>query len=358
VSSLPRDTDRSHYLVVIAGDKAGQRIRLSNQPVVIGRTEPADWILEDEEISRSHCRVYLALDEVIVVDMESSNGTYIEGKRLQEGGPLPIGARLQLGTHVIEHVWQSRQEVEEDQAIHQDVQKAAQYIQTLIPKPWSSGSVRTDWVLQPSPRLGGDVFGYRALTERHTAIYMIDVSGNGAGAAMHAVSVLNILGRGALPVTDFHNPANVLETLNVMFEIKYHGGMSVSIWYGVFDSETRRLRYGTAGHHPAFLVGPKRDRAIGLETDAPEVGVKKGFKFKSAAVAVPPGSRLYVFSDGVFEFPTKDGGVGSIDDFTSMVLLPPEAGKTESRRLFGEVRKHSLSETLEDDFALMTVTFL
>ena len=358
LSSLPRDTDRSHYLVVTAGEKTGQRIRLSNQPVVIGRSDPADWIIPDEEVSRTHCRVYLALDQVIVVDLESSNGTYIEGQRLTEGCVLPIGARLQIGQHVIEHAWQSREEVEESQALHQDIEKAGQYIQSLLPDPITKGPIRCDWKLVPSPRLGGDAFGYRALSERHTAIYMIDVSAHGAGAGMHAVSVLNILRRGALPVTDFNNPANVLETLNVMFEIKYHSGMSVSAWYGVFDSETRRLKYASAGHNPSYLVPAKRDKAIALETMAPEIGVKRGFRFKSGKVDVPPQSRLYVFSDGAYEFATKDGSVGTLDDFVSILLLPPVPGRSESRRIYQEVRRHALGDKLEDDFALMAFTFL
>ena len=358
VSAIPRDTDRSHYLAVVAGDKPGQRLRLAAQPVVIGRSAPADWILEDGEISRTHCRVSLVLDEVLVVDLESSNGTYIEGTRLTGGSVLPIGARLQIGTHVIEHQWLSRQEVEDLQALSQDVTKAGQYIQSQLPKPMRSGPVRCDWALVPSARLGGDAFGYRALTERYTAIYAIDVAGHGAGAGMHAVSILNILGRGALPVTDFQDPANVLETLNVMFESKFHGGMSASVWYGVYDSERRRLKFGSAGYPPAFLVPAKRERAIPLETPAPEIGVKRGYKFTSSRIDVPPNSSLYVFSDGAYQYAMKDGSEGTLDAFVSLLLLPPVAGRTEAQRLLAEARGRAVSEELEDDFSLMAFKFL
>lgn len=358
VSSVPRDTERSHYLAVLVGDKPGQRVRLANQPVVIGRAEPSDWILADGEVSRTHCRVYLALDEVIVVDLESSNGTFIEGQRIDKGTPLPVGARIQIGSHVIEHEWLTRQEVEDLQALHQDAEKAGQYIRSLLPKPLRTEHLRSDWVLIPSARLGGDVFGHRALNDRRTAMYMIDVAGSGAGAAMHAVSVLDILGRGSLPITNFDNPANVLETLNVMFEAKFHGGLSASVWYGVYDTETKRLRYGSAGHHPAFLVTPKRDRAIPLQTEAPEIGVKKGVRFSTSKIDVHPKSVLYVFSDGVFEYTNKDGDVATMDDFVKLILQPPMAGKTEPLRLLGEVRDRALKEDVEDDFALMTLTFL
>jgi len=357
VPGVPRDTERAHYLVVIAGDKPGQRVRLGGQLVVIGRSEPADWILPDEQVSRSHCQVCVVFDEVIVVDLESSNGTFIEGQRLTEGTKLPIGARLQIGSHVIEHEWCTREEVEESQAREHDIEKAGQYVLSLLPKPLTTGPVRCDWMLLPSPRLGGDAFGYRIVDERYYAIYLIDVSGHGAGAAMHAVSVLNILRRGALPVTNFANPSNVLETLNIMFEMELHGGLSFSMWYGVYDPKTRRLSFASAGHHPAFLVPPKLDGAIPLETRSPVIGVKKGFAFTTAGLDVPPNSRLYVFSDGVFEFATKEQDVWGLDNFISLLLKPPVAGKTEPQRLSQEIRKLSVNEELEDDVALMVFTF-
>ena len=355
--AVPRDTDRAHYLVVIAGERPGQRVRLGEQPVVIGRSDPADWILPDGQVSRTHCRVKVEKDEVIVADLESSNGTFIEGTRLNEPTSLPVGARLQLGQHVLEHEWRTRAEVEESAALESDLEKAGQYLQSLLPSPLTSGPVRSDWVLVPSPRLGGDAFGYRVVDERYYAIYLIDVSGNGAGAAMHAVSVLNILRRGALPVTNFANPANVLETLNVMFEMQFHGGMSFTMWYGVYDPQTRRLMFASAGHHPAYLVTPSRSRAVPLATRAPVMGVKRGFQFTTAAVDVPPKSMLYVFSDGVFEFETREADVWGLENFLTVMLQPPVAGKSEPQRLLEEVRSRSVREHLEDDFALMTFTF-
>lgn len=357
VPTVPRDSDRAHYLVVIAGDKPGQRMRLGDQPIVIGRSEPADWIVPDAQVSRSHCRVSVARDAVRVADLESSNGTFIEGERITAAATLPVGARLQIGSHVFEHEWCTRQEVEEAQAREHDIEKAGQYIQSLLPEPLTTGPLRSNWVLLPSPRLGGDTFGYRVVDRRYHAIYIIDVSGHGAGAAMHAVSVLNILRRGALPVTDFRNPSNVLETLNVMFEMELHGGLSFSIWYGVYEPLSRRLRFASAGHHPAFLVPPKRDRAIPLETRGPVIGVKRGFVFTTAAIDVAPKSMLYVFSDGAFEFATREQDVWGLDNFVSLMLEPPVPGKTEPQRLADEALRLSPSGSLEDDFALMAFTF-
>lgn len=357
VPAAPRDTARAHYLVVIAGTKAGQRMRLGDSPVEIGRSEPADWIVADPQVSRSHCRVGISRGEVWVADLDSSNGTYVDGRRIGGKTVLPVGARLQVGTHIFEHEWCTRADVEDAQAREHDVERAEQYIHALLPPPLDDGPVLCDWALEPSPRFGGDAFGYRMVDERHYAMYLLDVSGHGAGATMHAVSVLNLLYRGALPVTDYANPTKVLETLNVMFEMEAHGGLSFALWYGCYDRETRRLRFASAGHHPAFLVHASRNRAIPLATQAPVIGITPKFRFPTSAIDVPPKSMLYVFSDGAFEFATKDRNVWGLENFVAVMLKPRVPGKTESQRLLDEVRKHSAGDELEDDFALMALTF-
>ncbi len=102
---------------------------------------------------------------------------------------------------------------------------------------------------------------------------------------------------------------------------------------------------------------PKRDRAIPLEARGPVIGVKRGFVFTTSAIDVAPKSMLYVFSDGAFEFATREQDVWGLDNFVSLMLEPPVPGKPESQRLADEVLKLSPSGSLEDDFALMAFTF-
>src|SRR6186713_2596601 len=83
---------RAHYLLVIDGEGRGQRIAVGREPIVLGRSSPpADFALPDQRISRSHCRVLAPFDEVIVADLGSSNGTFIDGKRVKDATPLPVG---------------------------------------------------------------------------------------------------------------------------------------------------------------------------------------------------------------------------------------------------------------------------
>src|SRR5688572_2389579 len=348
---------RAHYLLVVDGEGTGRRILLGKDPVVIGRSAPAGVVLNDQRASRAHCRVCLALDEVIVIDLESSNGTFVDGQRVASGAPLPVGSRLRVGSHVLEHEWRIRKEVEESQELDRDLEQAWRYIQALLPAPLTEGPIRSDWVLVPCARLGGDAFGYRLLDARFFAMYLIDVSGHGTGAAMHAVSIMNVLRQGALAETDLRDPARVLAALNDMFRMETHGDLYLTVWYGVYDIEARTLTYASAGHHPAFLVGQSREESVALQTKNCAIGVMAQGTYTTGVAAVAPGSMLYVFSDGVFEIIDKAGVDWGLGDFVPLLLQPSVPGVAESRRVLDLVRQHAKEPEFQDDFTLMAFAF-
>lgn len=65
--------------------------------VRIGRSAPADVVLADPRISRSHCEVLFEDGEVIVADLDSTNGTFVDDQRVDGTAPLPVGSILQVG---------------------------------------------------------------------------------------------------------------------------------------------------------------------------------------------------------------------------------------------------------------------
>jgi serine phosphatase RsbU (regulator of sigma subunit) len=282
----------------------------------------------------------------------------VDGKRITHTELLPSGARLQIGGHVLEHEFRSRKDVEASKELDRDLESARHYVHSLIPAPLTEGPIRTEWILLPSARLGGDVFGYHQLDARTFALFLLDVSGHGTGAAMHAVSVTNILRRASLAGADMRDPAKVAAYINAMFQMSTHGGLYLTLWYGVYDLETRTLRYCSAGHHPSYLVAQSRERAMPLKTPNLIIGAIPAFDFESAAVEVPPGSRLYVFSDGIFEIETKDGEQWGVDHVLPLILQAPVQGMTEPERLLRAIRGHAKTPDFDDDFTVLVATFL
>lgn len=77
----------------------------------IGRTRPADIIVAEPSVSREHCVVELAADKIRVLDLNSTNGTYIDNKRIGRAEILPVGSILRVGNVSFEHEVRSRAEI-------------------------------------------------------------------------------------------------------------------------------------------------------------------------------------------------------------------------------------------------------
>jgi sigma-B regulation protein RsbU (phosphoserine phosphatase) len=185
----------------------------------------------------------------------------------------------------------------------------------------------------------------------------MDVSGHGAGAALHSVAVMNLLRQRALPATDMADPGSVLTTLNGMFQMDRHAEMYFTMWYGVFDRRTHRIAYGSAGHHPSYMVGRDRVELIPLRTKNGLIGAMPGKTYVGDSVAVPPGASVYMFSDGVFEIVTKHGLQWSLQEFLPLILKPPVEGLTECQRIFRDVTSVARPGGFDDDFSFVALTF-
>lgn len=349
---------RKHYLLVLEGGSVGVRFEFDQIPKLIGRRADASFPLADADVSGRHCEIVSrgAQGDAQVTDLGSTNGTFIDDKRVRGSARLPNGGLLRLGSTVLRHEFRPPSEVKESQEQDKDFQKANSYVLSLLPKPILSGPIRTDFFFQPSTKLGGDAFGHIQITDKVFAGYLIDVSGHGVGAAMHSVSVMNVLRQRALPNTDFTDPAQVLTSLNTMFQMDDHAGMYFSIWYGVFDSTSRQLHYASAGHHPSYLSAPDQPTLLPLQTRNMVIGAMPGLVFKSAKVQVPPNSVLNLFSDGVYEIENTQGKQQSLADFLPLLRqdFEPETGRAE--RIYLEVIKTAKLGRLDDDFSMLIVT--
>jgi len=86
-----------HFLYVIAGPDQGKRFNLSEDSnTLFGRSRHANTMLADLEISRVHCEVEISNQRVLLKDLDSSSGTFVNNKRvteceLKEGDIVRIG---------------------------------------------------------------------------------------------------------------------------------------------------------------------------------------------------------------------------------------------------------------------------
>lgn len=95
LAPLPRH--RRYSLAVILGANSGQIYQLSRPRVILGRGAGCDIQLPDSEVSRRHAMLEIRGEEATVTDLGSTNGTYVEGVRV-ESTTIASHQEFSLGT--------------------------------------------------------------------------------------------------------------------------------------------------------------------------------------------------------------------------------------------------------------------
>lgn len=85
-----------YALVVERGPRAGMTFVLVEGITTIGRHPESDIFLDDVTVSRHHCRIIATGGTVTLEDSGSTNGTYVDGTRVDRA-PLVPGSRLLVG---------------------------------------------------------------------------------------------------------------------------------------------------------------------------------------------------------------------------------------------------------------------
>ena len=79
-------------------DVEGRSHQVSSPVTVLGRGAEADVVVDDAGVSRRHAEVHTDGQQVRVVDLGSTNGTFVDGERVgRQGAPLADGSRITVG---------------------------------------------------------------------------------------------------------------------------------------------------------------------------------------------------------------------------------------------------------------------
>jgi phosphoserine phosphatase RsbU/P len=244
------------------------------------------------------------------------------------------------------------------QRLEQELAQADRYVRSILPSPQNT-PFPIDWIYQPSTELGGDAFGYHWIDSDHLAVYLLDVCGHGVGACLLSVTAINVIRSGALPGTDFRDPAAVLTALSNAFQIERQNDMYFTIWYGVYHRPSGKLRHASGGHPPALLLKADDNGQVVIERlrcPGVIIGAIPDMIYDEQSCEIPPGSILVVLCDGCFEISGPDGSEGTLDQFeaqlTSAARLPDGL-----QRLVDWAHARHGAGPLEDDFSIVRVQF-
>jgi sigma-B regulation protein RsbU (phosphoserine phosphatase) len=152
--------------------------------------------------------------------------------------------------------------------------------------------------------LGGDCYSFIPLERNRLALAVGDASGKGLAAALMISNV-----QSSLRTAAFLTPNDGGAALAAVNRQVYDSSLAdryATLFFGVFESSTRTLRYVNAGHNPPMVI--RRDGSVEwLETGGAPVGMFPDWTYEEAHVRLNPGDLVLAYTDGVVETVNPEG---------------------------------------------------
>lgn len=169
--------------------------------------------------------------------------------------------------------------------------------------------------------LGGDCFHFMPLPGRRMALAVADASGKGLPAALIVANVQSSLRTAAMFAPA--DPAAVVTAVNRQLHECSPLDRYATLFYGVFDEQTRILDYVSAGHNPTLVIRRSGGPATWLEASAHPVGLFAETVYQSQAVQLYPGDLIVAYTDGVVEATDADGKQWGVEGLLSAIQRCP-----------------------------------
>ncbi|HEY7796426.1 MAG TPA: FHA domain-containing protein [Microbacteriaceae bacterium] len=102
ISEVEAESGGPSHLYVITGVSAGTKIPLDKRELFIGRAPSCELIVTDEFASSQHAKVVHIGGDWVIQDLDSTNGTYVDGARIQTPEVLRMNIPVRVGKTTFE----------------------------------------------------------------------------------------------------------------------------------------------------------------------------------------------------------------------------------------------------------------
>lgn len=270
-----------------------------------------------------------------------------------------LSRTIEKAIEEIEFVRKSQQEHTQLVSIKSDLAVAGEIQQAILPQRFPPIEEMADMVdlfatMTPAKEVGGDFFDFFKIDEKRLGFVIADVSGKGVPA-----SIFMAVSRTLLRATGMRG-IDTNECLNYVNNMLCHesiDSMFVTVFYGIYNTETGLVEYTNAGHNPPYVV-----RADGTVDALPMsenivAGMFDDFTFTQSTLQLDKGDMLVLFTDGVTEaFNTS----GEMFDEKGLETTLENKGASKSshdicQEILKDVNDFSGKEPQSDDITLMAI---
>lgn len=242
------------------------------------------------------------------------------------------------------------------QHLRKELEVARQLQASMLPlqRPLFPGrsDIEACGFMEPTSRVGGDLFDAFFVDGRTLFVCIGDVSGHGIAAALFMVRVIGLLRMLAMEAM---GPEGILETLNDRLCIGNDANLFVTLFCGFLDVRSGRFVYSNGGHCAPMVCNGKGAGRLPLPKGA-LVGAASGRRYASMERTLEPGETLLCYTDGVTEAEDGAGVQFSEEGCLEILRLGVASPLPELLdSLYERVAGHCGSRLLEDDCTMLAV---
>ena len=204
--------------------------------------------------------------------------------------------------HTIDLVRLQHDLEQENERIRSELAMASRIQSAMLPGIFPAFPERKEFdiyaSMDPVRGVGGDFFDFFFIDRDRLCLLIADVSGKGIPAALFMMASKIILADNA---KSGKSPAQILQDTNEAICANNPEEMFVTVWLGILDISTGLLTTANAGHEYPALMHADGQFELFRDRHGLVVGGMPGVKYHEHSLQMYPGSKLFVYTDGVPE---------------------------------------------------------
>ena len=243
----------------------------------------------------------------------------------------------QMETQIHSYVTNLTQITAEKERISTELSLAARIQRDMLPNIFPAFPERTDFdiyaSMDPAREIGGDFYNFFLIDENHLCVVIADVSGKGVPAALFMMAATIVLVDNARMGK---SPAEILESANEAICATNREEMFVTVWLGILDLSTGILSAANAGHEYPVMKQPDGGYELIKDRHGFVIGGMEEIKYHNYELQMKPGSKLFVYTDGVAEASNSQDELFGTERMLEALNSEPDADPVT---LLGNVKK-------------------
>lgn len=251
---------------------------------------------------------------------------------------------------------QAEQALMQNTSMRKEMEIAKQIQMSLLPiTPHCLPGIDCAANCVPATHIGGDY--YDILPHNEWLDFVIaDVSGHSVGAALIMVETRSVL---RAQLAALQGPAEIVSALNrLLHDDLSRAELFITMSYLSYHIPTATLRYTNAGHPPPLLYRHEYDQFFELDAEGLILGVHRQVDFQEPSLQVEDGDLLLLFTDGITEAESPDGGFFGVERLRQVVAREHHrsaAGVIAA--VMESVRTFTGSDAFNDDISMLLLKF-